>query len=169
MGAHTSARTVPGRDALDSLRRIVQALRESSRRAERELGVTGAQAFVLETLAGAPELSLNELAERTHTHQSSVSTVVARLVKRGLVRRSRATEDARRLVLTLSPEGRRLIARAPDIAQSRLVRGIERQPEPARRVLCAVLAALAHDLDGGRSRPGMFFESHSPKGRTARG
>jgi tetratricopeptide (TPR) repeat protein len=63
------------------LREIVQALRESSRRAEQRLGISGAQLFVLEKLADAPSQSLNDLAARTFTHQSSVSTVVARLVE----------------------------------------------------------------------------------------
>ena len=76
MGPHTNQAGTPARDVLDSLRRIVRSLLESSRRAEQQLGITGAQLFVLEKLAAARALSLNELAERTHTHQSSVSTVV---------------------------------------------------------------------------------------------
>ncbi len=61
---------------LDAIRRIVQALRESSRAAEKRVGLSGAQLFVLQTLGESPGLSLNELAERTRTHQSSVSVVV---------------------------------------------------------------------------------------------
>src|SRR3954462_4851945 len=155
MGAHATDEA-SSRDALDSLRRIVQALRESSRRAEHDLGVSGAQLFVLDTLALAPALSLNELAARTHTHQSSVSTVVARLVKRGLIRRTRADDDVRRLALTLSAEGRRLVARAPELAQSRLVHGIDRLPAGTRRTLATALGVLAGDLDGGRTAPRMF-------------
>ena len=157
------------REILDGLRRIVQALRESSRRSEQALGVSGAQLFVLDTLAGAPALSLNELAQRTRTHQSSVSTVVARLAKRGLIRRSRAADDARRLNLALSPDGRRLVARAPDLAQNRLVRGIDKLRPASRRGLAAALAALANEVDGGRSTPQMFFDSPEQKGRRFRG
>jgi DNA-binding MarR family transcriptional regulator len=58
---------------LDAVRRIVQALRESSRQAERQVGLSGAQLFVLQKLAESPASSVNELAARTHTHQSSVS------------------------------------------------------------------------------------------------
>ncbi|HEY6881392.1 MAG TPA: hypothetical protein VI299_25380, partial [Polyangiales bacterium] len=43
---------------LDDLRRIFQVLRESSRAAERSLGVTGAQLFALRALAEAEQLSL---------------------------------------------------------------------------------------------------------------
>ena len=62
---------------LDSFRRIVRVLRESSRAAENSFGLSGAQLFVLQTLSRHPEVSLNELAEHTRTHQSTVSVVVS--------------------------------------------------------------------------------------------
>src|SRR4029079_3144301 len=98
---------------------------EAARDAEKTLGLSGAQMFVLQKLADAPGLSLNALAAQTHTHQSSVSTVVSRLVARGLVLRAAPTDDARRLELRVSAEGRRLVGRAPDAAQARLIQAIE--------------------------------------------
>src|SRR3954468_12674201 len=99
MGPHTSTGTSTGdvdvRIVLDGVRRIVQSLRESSRRAEKRVGMSGAQLFVLQKLEEAPAQSLNDLAGRTHTHQSSVSTIVARLVERGLVTRMRSPRDGR--------------------------------------------------------------------------
>ena len=96
MGTHTSARE-DVRKVIDAVRRIVQALHESSRLAEKQVGLTGAQLFVLQQLGEAPTSSITEIARRTHTHQSSVSTVVARLVDRGFVRRTRSGTDARHL------------------------------------------------------------------------
>ena len=72
------------REVLDAIRRIVQALRESSRAAEKGVGLSSAQLFVLQTLQETPGLSLNELAERTRTHQSSVSVVVTKLARQRL-------------------------------------------------------------------------------------
>jgi DNA-binding MarR family transcriptional regulator len=158
MGPHTNQAGTPARDVLDSLRRIVRALRESSRRAEQQLGITGAQLFVLEKLAAARALSLNELAERTHTHQSSVSTVVTRLVERGLVRRQRSSSDGRKLELVLSARGRRLTAKTPGAAQERLVDAIQRLPSPSRRRLATLLAEVARGLDALEGRPRMFFD-----------
>jgi len=83
MGSNTS-NSNDAQLALDSLRRIVRVLREAARLAERRFGLSGAQLFVLHKLAGASPMSLNELARRTHTHQSSVSTVVTRLVEQRL-------------------------------------------------------------------------------------
>src|SRR5450759_1027321 len=101
------------REVLDAIRRIVQALRESSRLAESRVGLSGAQLFVLRTVAESPGLSLNELAERTRTHQSSVSAVATRLAREGLVQKRTADADARRVEIRLSPGGRRRLDRAP--------------------------------------------------------
>ena len=154
MGANTSSST---RDVLDAVRRIVQTLHESSRSAERNLGVSGAQLFVLQRLAESPAASLNELAERTHTHQSSVSVVVTKLVDRGLVRRSKASGDARRLELSVTAAGRRLAERAPHAAQDRLIAAVNKLSLPRRALLADVLTDLAQAVAGVR-RAGMFFE-----------
>ncbi|MGZ3406901.1 MAG: MarR family transcriptional regulator, partial [Polyangia bacterium] len=90
---------------LDSIRRIVRLLREGSRASEESVGLSAAQLFVLQKLDPEQPLSLNELAARTLTHQSSVSVVVSRLVERGLVLRRPAASDARRLELLPSKRG----------------------------------------------------------------
>jgi DNA-binding MarR family transcriptional regulator len=158
MGAHISEGVADTRLVLDAVRRIVQALHESSRWAEKRLGLTGAQLFVLQKLAESPCLSLNELAERTHTHQSSVSTVVARLVEHGLVVRGPGERDARRVELRLSPEGRRLIRRAPNLPQQRLIQGIERLAPSRRRALAASLDALSSAMAVKDREAVMFFD-----------
>ncbi len=164
MGSHTNGHT---RIVLDSVRRIVQALHETSRWAERNLGLTGAQLFVLQSLADSPCLSLNDLAARTHTHQSSVSTVVARLVDRGLVVRGTGADDGRRVELRLSPEGRRLLRRAPNLAQHRLIQGIDRLSPSRRRTLAASLDALTSAMAIGENDPVMFFDDGKRRTRRA--
>jgi DNA-binding MarR family transcriptional regulator len=167
MGAHTS-KTDETRRVLDAVRRIVHTLRESSRWAEQSVGLSGAQLFVLQKLAESPAVSVNELAARTHTHQSSVSTVVARLVERGLVRRARSGADRRSVELSLSSAGERLVTRAPDVAQERLIRSIEQLPIAGRRQLATSLSALAEAIDTTERAPVMFFEEHGSARRSGR-
>jgi DNA-binding MarR family transcriptional regulator len=81
---------------LDAIRRIIRVLRRSSRRSEQQVGIGGAQLFVLQQLADAPAGSINDLAARTYTHQSSVSVVVRRLVEQGLVARQASASDRHR-------------------------------------------------------------------------
>lgn len=179
MGAHTEsprpdsrrrtgARDAQVRAALDALRRIVQALRLSAARAKRHTDLSGAQLFVLQQLADRPAQSLNELAQRTRTHQSSVSTVVTRLVGRGLVSRRRADEDGRRLVLELTPEGRDLLAGAPETAQSRLIAALERLPESQITALASTLEGLVAAL-GLETQPAqLFFEPPEESAQSGR-
>lgn len=169
MGAHISARSSDTRVVLDAVRRIVQALHESSRWAETHLGLTAAQLFVLQKLADSPCWSLNELAARTHTHQSSVSAVVARLVERGLVIRGPGESDARRVELRLSADGGKLIRRAPNLPQQRLIHGIERLAASRRRALATSLEALTSAMAVSDRDAVMFFdESKRRRQRTPR-
>jgi len=158
MGAHTNGRVSASRDVLDALRRIVQAVRESSRQAEAQLGISGAQLFVLQKLGERPSQSLNDLAARTHTHQSSVSTVVARLVDRGFVARQRSGGDGRRVELVLTAKGRRLAAKTPGAAQDRLIDSIQALPARSRRRLASLLHQIVVGMDAVERQPRMFFE-----------
>src|SRR2546422_8506269 len=156
MGTNTSQNT-DAQEALGSLRRIVRALREAARQAERRYGLSGAQLFVLHKLAEASPISLNELARLTHTHQSSVSTVVTRLVQQRLVRRVRSQRDARMLQLTLTPAGELLAKRSPDPPQDRLIEAIQSLPARQQKALAEALAGVAEAV-GVAKKPAMFFE-----------
>ena len=157
-----SPASAEARAALDAIRRIVRMLRESSGAAERRAGVSGAQLFVLQQLRSrGAALSLRALAERTATHESSVSVVVQRLVDAGLVARRRSREDARRVELSLLPAGRALLRRAPPLAQEKLIAALERLEARERRSLARSLEALVARLGLAAQPPAMFFEGAS--------
>jgi len=109
---------------VDSIRAVVQGLRVSGRESEQRLGISGAQLHVLEELADNPALSINELAARTFTHQSSASMIVSRLVERRLVTRTADRADARKLSISLTAAGRAMLRKAPQAPQTRLVSGL---------------------------------------------
>jgi DNA-binding MarR family transcriptional regulator len=142
---------------LDAFRSIVQALRESSRHTERTIGLTASQLFVLQKLAETGVASVNELAARTYTHQSSVSMVVVKLVGRGMVARKADPDDRRRVVLSLTPAGRRALESAPHAPQQALVAAVRRLSPGARRTLGRALAGIAQAMAGSR-RAQMLLE-----------
>lgn len=142
----------------DALRRIVRVLHQSHRRAEQRWQLSAAQLLVLQRLAEAPSLSVNELADRTYTHQSTVSVVVTRLVGRGLVRRSRAGDDARRAELALTTSGRALLQRAMSSALTQLLDALDAMPTSRLRVIGECLDGVVQALGVGNEPPGMFFE-----------
>ncbi|MFO0737833.1 MAG: MarR family winged helix-turn-helix transcriptional regulator [Labilithrix sp.] len=151
---------------VDALRCIVHELRVTAHRAEDEVGLSGAQLFVLRELAIEPGVSIRRLSQRTLTDPSSVSVVVARLVERGLVSRKSDPGDARRSVLAVSPKGRLLLARAPEPFQARLFSALQALP-PAR--LREMRLGLAHVIEqaavASEGTAPLFFEETRPKKR----
>ena len=143
---------------MDSMRAIVRALRISTRAVEKEIGISGAQLFVLQRLEDAPARSVNELADRTSTHQSSVSTVVSRLVERGLVTRAPSAEDGRRMEIAISDRGRAVLHRAPRTAQTTMQEALRRMDPAQVRTLAEGLQALVREGGFADAPVPMFFE-----------
>jgi DNA-binding MarR family transcriptional regulator len=146
---------------MDALRRIVRELRLTAREAERSAGISGAQLFVLQALAEKPAASLNDLADRTLTDQSSVSVVVRRLGEKKLVARRASTEDARRIELSLTSAGRKLLARCPEPTQARLVMALRRLGGGELAALTAGIGALVREMGIEEAAPRMFFDEEA--------
>jgi DNA-binding MarR family transcriptional regulator len=154
-------------EALDAIRRIIAVLRRTSRRLEEEFGIGSAQLFVLQQLAESPARSINELAERTYTHQSSVSVVVRRLVQQGLVERQPAKDDRRRRELRLTRAGQRLAARAPVPAQIRLIGGLRSLSVSQLHTLARLLNQVVQRMGAASDPPAMLFSEPLPQRRAA--
>jgi DNA-binding MarR family transcriptional regulator len=116
--------------------------RELERRANeamKPLGLTGAQADAISVIGQAGPLSLKELGELLIAEAGHPSRLVDRLVEAGMVERRAADDDRRRIVLSLTAQGRRLEARVAKarektIEAGRLLVG-ERDIEPALEIL----------------------------------
>jgi DNA-binding MarR family transcriptional regulator len=109
---------VPGRRGLEAWASFLRAHASLVRRLdidlERETGLALADFDVLAQLAIAHgELRITELADRALISRSGMTRRVARLVDEGLVRRDRATTDARGVVVALTKAG---IARLSETA-----------------------------------------------------
>jgi|SRR5581483_605403 len=155
-------------DALmDAIRRIVQALR-SSHRAAAYFNLTGAQLFVINALHDARRpLSVRELAARTRTDPSTVSVVVTRLVKRGLVQRVRSADDNRRVELSLTRRGLALQRKAPTtLAQERLLDALDNLSPRDAATLQRLLTHIVNTMGAAEQPVEMLFDS--PIARRAR-
>ena len=144
-----------------ALRRIVRVLRLAERDAEAGHNLSSAQLFVLASLATSPATSLGELAGRTYTDQSSVSTVVAKLVKRKLVARTVAKTDRRRKELALTAAGKRVVDTAPKLPQQLIASVVTAMPAKQRRELARSLDNLVAKIGANAVEPRMLFEDES--------
>ncbi len=124
---------------LDGIRRLVQSIRVASRDSEKKVGLSAAQLFVLHKLGEESELSVNELAEHTLTHQSSVSVVVQKLADQGLVTRTKSKTDARQLNISLTRKGKALLKKAPHAVQDTIITALESMKADSRSQLSKTL------------------------------
>jgi DNA-binding MarR family transcriptional regulator len=87
-----------------------------------------------------------------------VSVVVARLERQGLLRRDRADDDRRRLELSLTAAGRRMLARAPMPTTGRLLAALDELTDDQLWSLSTGLDALIAALGLESRAAGMLFE-----------
>lgn len=148
-----------------SLRRIIRFLRVTDREIETASGLSAAQLFVLTTLADTPALSLAGIAQRALTDQSSVSTVVAKLTKSGLIARKASRTDRRRAELRLTAAGKRVLETAPDTPQQRLLEAMRAMPAARRAEIVRAMQSLVDALGADATPPKLMFEDE-PKRAT---
>ena len=142
---------------LNRVRQLVRALRAFDKEAQSRFGVGAAQMFILHVLAEETELSLNELADRTATDQSSASLAVGRLVEDEYVRRVVSTEDRRQVKLSLTAKGRTLARRSPPAAQQRILTGVKRMRATERAQLLKLLEKLMSGIGTDGDGTSMLF------------
>lgn len=77
----------------------------------REFGLTGPQLTVIKILEQLGDLSLSSLSSRIKAKNSTVTGIIDRMEREGLVRRERSEEDRRIVLIRLTDEGRALAGR----------------------------------------------------------
>lgn len=147
--------------SMNAVRSVVRALRINTRAIESKMGISLAQLFVLQQLAERPANSLNELAQRTATHQSSVSVVVRRLVDNGYVSRTTSAIDKRRIEIDVTPTGRALLAGAPTTIQTQLVESLRGMNADDQQTLADLLERWLRDAKIDNAAPPMLGEDDS--------
>ncbi len=85
---------------------VDHALQQASKRMMATLGVTGPQRLVVRMVGKFPGLSAKELAALLHVHPSTLSGVLRRLERQGIIQRRPDPRDGRRQYLGLTARGR---------------------------------------------------------------
>jgi DNA-binding MarR family transcriptional regulator len=91
-----------------------------------------------------------DLAGMTSIDASTMSRLVSRLVRLGLVTRSRSEKSSREVVVALSPKGRALVQRLIPIARKLEQTAAGGLPARDMAVVKRLLAKMYDNLSGGR-------------------
>ena len=95
----------------DKLRPALLRVGRELRREAREVGVSPEQVSLLVTIKYTPGIGVGELAARERVSAPAMSNHVDRLERDGLVERTPSADDRRRVGLTLTDEGQRVLRR----------------------------------------------------------
>jgi DNA-binding MarR family transcriptional regulator len=112
-------------------------------------GVTGPQRLVIRIVGRFPGLTAGQLAEILHVDPSTMTGVLKRLERRGLVARRSDPRDQRRALIGLTAKGRRLEAESPGSIEAAVRSGLRELPPGAVQRTAQVLSALAARLESG--------------------
>src|SRR6266481_4489491 len=96
--------TIAGR-----LRPVLLRLARELRREIHSLGVTGGQVSLLAAIKHEPGITASTLAERERISAPAMSNHVARMEAANLIGRTRGGLDKRRVGLSLTPEGEKVL------------------------------------------------------------
>ena len=117
--------------------RIVEALvylytegRRLTKEVARQHGLTGPQVTAIKMLEAFGDLSLTELSARMKAKNSTLTGIIDRMQRDGLVERARSDEDRRVVLIRLTDRGRELASAVPVASM---------------QIFATALQALSHD------------------------
>jgi DNA-binding MarR family transcriptional regulator len=131
---------------------VDHGLQRLSKRMAATMGLTGPQRLVVRMVGRFPGISAGRLARVLHLHPSTLTGILVRLERRGLLTRRRDPRDARRVVLGLSATGRRLDVETPETVEAEVKGLLARVPRREILATQGVLVALAQQLDSPPTR-----------------
>ncbi len=130
-----------------SIRQIIRAVDLHSRRLVEAHGLTGPQLAALSEVVRTGPVSPTALARAVHLSQATVTGIIQRLERRGLVRRDANASDRRSVLLHATDAGRQLLAASPSPLQDRFRAGLAKLDQAERDRILETLQRVAGLMD----------------------
>ena len=152
------SRNVAIYDTMQSLRRIFKALQNFSHEVSIKFGITGPQLWVLKTIFQNGSLPLGELGKKMYMHPSTITGVIDRLEKKGYVSRDRDRKDRRVIKVQLTPKGKRLVKRAPNPVQGKMLHGLRGLKKEKLDLIHESVQTLVEIMEAQNLKVTFFFD-----------
>ena len=136
-------------EVLVALRQIVRAIDQHSSRLSKDFGLTTPQLLVLQTVASTKEQPIRAISAEVNLSQATVTSIVDRLERRGLLERQRSGIDRRQVFLVITEAGVDLLTEAPKPLQENFLHRFEGLREWEQHQVVFVLKQVA-EMMGAR-------------------
>lgn len=136
-------------EILIKIRRIVRSMNLESKKIQKEHGVSIPQVLCLNYLNSRDDFQSThkEIRNYLNLNSSTVTGIVDRLEKNGLVARLPKKEDKRTTYIALTSLGAKLLEKIPPLLHERLSVKLEKLPNEKINELDDALNVLTHYLD----------------------
>ena len=134
-------------EILVSLRRIMRAADLHSQKLMKESGLTAPQLLVMQAIEKEGSPSTSTLARSIAVSQATMTRIIDRLERGGLVRREKASADKRVVNISLTDAGRTKLESAPEPLQEEFLREFRKLEDWERQMLKSSLLRIAKMMD----------------------
>lgn len=140
-----------GYEILRAIRRIIRRVSQYSRDMMVEGDLTVPQLICLKAIAESDvdQLTVGMVSERVSLSPATVSRIIERLVRKGLVERTRSESDRRKVFLEVTPAGRQRFATLPTPLDEKFLDRLRRLPDDERLAIFAALERIVVLMDAG--------------------
>ncbi|ADK80141.1 transcriptional regulator, MarR family [Sediminispirochaeta smaragdinae DSM 11293] len=112
-------------DVLVTLRRIIRAIDMHSKRLGKEYGLTGPQLMILKEIRSGTDITIGHVAKKVSLSQATVTNIIDRLEKRGMVTRERSTLDKRRVIVRTTDKAEEILKTNPSVLQADFINSFQ--------------------------------------------
>ncbi len=134
-------------EVLVALRRVIRATDLHSKHLAKTTGLTAPQILLLQTIRDKGEVTIGEIASEMSLSQATVTTIIDRLEKRGLVFRERSKEDKRKVHAYLTDQAAEVLKEAPIPLQDQFARQFGDLQQWEQTMIISSLQRVAHMMD----------------------
>ena len=133
-----------------ALRRITRAIDLRSRTLLQDYGLTVPQLATLKAISQLEPVPAGRIAVEIYLGQPTVTGILTRLERRGLIQRSRDEHDRRAVNTRLTEDGKRVLENAPSLLQDQFEGELSKLKEWEQTQVLATLQRIADMMDATR-------------------
>ena len=134
-------------ELLIALRQVIRAIDLYSKKLSKETGLTSPQLLVLKAVEDHDDAMVKEVAETINLSSATITSILDRLERRGLVTRTRSTMDKRKVGINLTVAGNEIIKDSPKPLQGHFIARFEAMEKWEQSQMLATMQKIVSMMD----------------------
>jgi len=130
-----------------SVRKIMRAIDMHSSFLARQYGLTSPQLICMKRLSEEKEMTPGGLAKAVHLSHATVTGIIGRLEKKGLLQRTRSTADGRSYLIRLTDSGLSMVQSSPSMLQDQFMHELSKLANWEKTMILSSLQRITSILD----------------------